>query len=370
MKIKKLIVMLLSMILVLSLVPATVFAEAAEEPEEPEEFEIYGWYDYGEEDVVTSVKLDGEELSGFSSGIESYFFAPEAKLSVEVTLEEGYELGILEDGYYFFWMIGEAEDFIPAGKTVSEVTVPDAEYLEENTVITLCMRSVSSEVPEEISIIESVTINAPKIKVGDGYTMVEHTYTYDDDHSQTYYEAEPQPEVTVPEGEPYALEWYEDENGARHDYAFWIIKDEDGNYYSPDEDVVFEYNTDYYIELYLYATDIEVMLDDDPERATNDETFRLFCLNRPPEIIVNNGELVDYEIEFMGVRGEEMRMGYEDFSPYMWVVIKVNIPEPSPETSDMNPNPWVWTMVLAISVVLTVAYYEIEDIRKAYKRQY
>lgn len=356
MKIKRISALLLAAILVLALIPAVAFAEA---PAEEELFEIYGWFDYGEEDVVTSVTLGGEELVEFGSEVVPIFAAPGDKMSIKVTLAENYELGILEENNYFWWVIGEGEDYVPAGRTTTEVTLPDAEYLEENTVITLAMRSVTSDIPEPLGVIESVVINAPVIKVGEGYDVVEYT----DDYGDIYYIAEPGPAVTVPAGEPYALDWYEDENGERFEYAYWVVKDGD-DYYYPEDAAVFEYDTDYYIEIMLYATDIDDIV---PEKAADDMLYRFFCLNRPPKITVNNGELVDFEIVgLQGPKGGQTRMDYEDFSPYMWVLIKVNVPSPqSPDTSDMDPNTWVWTMILSVSAVLTAAYYELKDIRRA-----
>ena len=332
-----------------------------------QDYEIYGYYEYNDDGInaVKSIKLDGEEIGSFGADIESLYAAPGSILKVEVDLEDGYELGIIEDNSYFYWMIGEAEYFVSAGNKKDEVTVPEVKYQDYNALITLCLRTVSSEIPEGIAVIDSVTINAPKIKVGDGWTIVTHTYDYGEGYTDTYTSAEPAPVVTVPDGAPYAIEWYVDEDGNTVDDVSWMVKDGD-DYDYPEEDCTFEYDTDYYIVVYLYATDLE-RIDDEPEfRAVSNEIYRLFCLNRPPEITVNNGELVDFMIlGGGGPKGEQTRMTYGDFSPYMAVLIKVNVPsEEAPTTSDMNPTPWVWTMITALGIVFTVLYYEMEDIRR------
>ena len=337
-----------------------------------QDYEIYGYNEYNDDglSVVKSVKLRGEELKPFGAGIESLYAVPGETLKVEVVLEDGYELGVIEDNSFFYWMIGENEEWVSAGNKKDEVILPDVGYQSYNTLITLCLRTVSSDIPEDIAVIDSVTINAPKIKVGDGWTMVTHTFDVGEGVTDSYTRAEPAPAVTVPDGAPYALEWYIDNDGNRVDDVQWMVKEGD-NFHYPDEDCTFEYDTDYYIVLYLYATDIDRIEEVPEERAANSDPYRLFCINRPPTITVNNGELVDYAIFGGGdvARGGETRMTYGDFSPYMGVLIKVNVPsEELPPTSDMNPVPWVWTMVLALSVVLTAVYYEMEDIKRTYNK--
>ena len=360
---KKTLAILLSLLLVFCLVPAAVFAEAPTEEEELEqEYEVIGWYAYGEDeesdagDLVKSVKLNGEEIGPFGSET-SFIVKPEAELSVELALEDGYELGTL-GGYFFIWMIGEGEAFIPAEGTKTKVIAPEEEYMDMNTVITLLFSVVSSEIPEDLGIIDSVTLTAPTIKAGDKITMVEHTVTYTDGSTRTYKEAEPQPEVTVPEGAPYEVDW-DLYDGEKVYASYWMLKDEDGYYY-PDEDFTFEYDTDYFIQVWIRATD--AFSEEDLE------TYRLFCLNRPPEVTVKNGELVDFYVEPMYIRGAATRMTDNDFSPFLCALIKVSVPSPEPvPTGDMNVTPWVWTMILTLSAFLTAAYYEMADIRRFHK---
>ena len=245
MKTKKVFALILSAIMVLCLIPSAVFAEAPA----AQQFEIIGWVDVCDEgwDVVQSVKLAGEELDPFGAGAESRYVEPGGDpLSIEVTLDEGYELGYSDEGHfeggYFFWMIGEGTTSVPAGNKIDKVVVPGEEYLDVSEYITLCFRTVSSDIPEDLSIIDSVTITAPKIKAGDGFTMVYREYV-NGNSTISWEEAEPRPAVTLPQGAPYAFQKDVTIDGLEFDQVYWMIDYGDVIDY-PDEDMVFEYDTD------------------------------------------------------------------------------------------------------------------------------
>ena len=301
------------------------------------------------------MKIDGVILYGPENEGEN---APVVKakpgdtLTVEITLKDRYEIWRnAEDGTMLWWEWYSGEygwKVYPAGTTATSVTLPGEEVLEESAYLQL-----NFAVQYKKTAISSVTLNAPVINEGEGYA-------YDDDEEDCL----PYPEVTVPSDAPYKVY-----------YAGWVVPSDDPDelygmgFCWPEEDATFEKGQDYYIYAYLVATDVYELFDKKAEdtRTLGADGIRLFSVDNPPEITVENGELVAYYIPYDDVSKSETRMIDGPSSAEMVVILKVNIPEEEelPPTSDMDPNPWVWTMVLTISAVLTAAYYEIQDMKRA-----
>ena len=364
MKIKKIAAILLSLLLIICLIPASVFATTAPDPEDPSDpeetptvFTITGWDGYASDGVILSVNVNGEEIPEFGAAVTA---APGETLEVEVELADGYELyQYPEDDSYFWWEYDMTVDNIGwciAGTTPTQVTLPGEDLLALTDELTLCF-----DTQFKLTAITSVSIDAPEIKEGEGYTVEE---IQEDEY--TYYESSPAPVVTIPDDAPYVAV-----------YAGWAQESDDPDdmyglgYTDAYEDVVFEKDTDYYLYVYLVAKDIYG--EGGPKgaegtRAIGPDGLRLFSVDNPPEITIKNGELVDYVIPSFGPEKAQTRAISGPASAEMLVLVKVNIPSPAPSTSDINPSPWVWTMIVALTLVLTTAYYEIEDLRKFSRR--
>ena len=344
---KKTAAILLSLLLVVCLIPVSVFADAPEPAEAPTEFTITGWWGYSYGSEVLGVKINGEDLPKSGASIKA---APGATLTVEVILENGFELYQYEDDdSYFWWEYDETADDIGwciAGTTPTQITLPGEDLLALTDELTLCF-----ETEYKLTAINSVTINGPEIKEGEGYTI---ETIQEDGRTRTV--ATPPPEVTVPEDAPYVLV-----------YAAWAQPSDDPNdmyglgFKEAYEDVVFEAGKDYYYYVYLVAKDVM-----EQGMELGPDGIRLFSVDNPPKVNVGHGVEVDHIIPYKGEdpRKPESRAISGPASAEMLVLAKVSIPKPAPSTADMNPVPWVWTMVLALGLVFTAVYYEIVDIRR------
>ena len=405
MSIKKITAMLLALLLVFCLVPACVFATAAsdpsepgttvdpsepgttagetEEPKEPAEgkedaedeggeipkvsdFYVAAWYAYSYGDDILGCTVDGVELDNaedFDEDSPIVMAKPGVTVSVEVSLKDGYELWYdEEDDAYFRWeyysLEGRYGGSCVAGSSATQVTLPGEDILADYPLLILFFAT-----DYKLTAIDSVTLNAPVIKEGEGYA-------YDSEEDDCL----PYPEVTVSLDAPYEVI-----------YAGWVVPSDDPDdlygmgFCWPEDEVTFEKGQDYYIFVELFATDIYDVYGDETDRAEGAAEatraitangLRLFSVDNPPKITVKNGELVDFYIPYEQPKSET-RMISGPASGEMLVVLKVHVPEEEeelPPTSDMNPTPWVWTMVLTLSAVLTALYYEMEDIKRAYNK--
>ena len=353
MKLRKIAALSLALILAFLMAPAAAFAEAPAET--VEEFTITGYYAYNLSTGVVSVKVNGVDLD------ESTVSAvPGSTVTVEIVLENGYEVWQnSETGEYLWWEFMTDEGWMDydAGTSLTSAIVPSEDLLETTNEIELDFAVIP-----KYTAINSVTLTAPSIAEGEGYA-----YGEVQEENSVYYDYLPIPEVTAPADAPYDVV-----------LAGWAVPSDDPEdmwglgFDEPEEDVTFEKDQYYYIYAYVLATDfLEV---DDPEVRRVDKTqstkalgpdgFRVFSVDNPPQVTIKNGEYVDSVVIY-----ETPRAVAGDISAELLVIMKVKIQDNTmPPTSDMNPAPWVWAMVLAISLAITAIYYEIADIRRAYRR--
>ena len=366
---KKTLAILLSLLLVFCLVPAAVFAEApAEEEEEITEFTVVSWNAYDDYNAIVSVKINGVDVT---DGMDEFTAAPGSTLDVEVTVRDGFELWMdSDDGSYFWWQEDDGYDYYFAGTSATQATLPGEEDLEDSPYIGLWF-----VVTVKFTAIDSVTINAPIIKEGEGYTVTEH---YNEQYNYTWYSTSPAPEVTVPSGVAYEVY-----HGYEEMEPVWLVPNDEGkeldDFETAETDGVFEKGKYYYFFVCLYASDLDDYWEEiegqergagnaaEPTRALNPAGVRVFSVNYPPNITVKNGELVCSELYYVQPRNETRAVD-GPMSAYMMAVIRVEVQdEESAPTGDMNVTPWVWTMILTLSAFLTAAYYEIADIRRFHK---
>ena len=110
MKVKKVLCILISILMVLGLFASVSFATEPEPVPDEESFIVFGYYDDGEEDgAVVSVTLNGTAIGEADNDVYEEFMrlTPGQDVNVAIELAEGYELAddthFVESGIWLYW---------------------------------------------------------------------------------------------------------------------------------------------------------------------------------------------------------------------------------------------------------------------------
>ena len=170
-RIKKVQCVFVILALMLALIPFQIFAG-----DDTDTYDIVGWYDENCLDAVTSVKVNGRELSEYNTSM--YDAVPEAdivtaqassELNVEIALEEGYALSAAEDGGVLY-LSGVQSESSGLTKSSSETTIrlPSAEWCKNDRELYLAFRTEREPEPGEsgIAVVDKVVVNVDRIDCG------------------------------------------------------------------------------------------------------------------------------------------------------------------------------------------------------------
>lgn len=163
--IKKYRYFLIAAALILAILPFQ--ANAADD----QEFDIVGWHDESCHSAVTSVKVNGTELSElntcmYDSVAEVPIVKAEASdtISVEITLEDGYALSSIGGNKLWISGVQSESDHIIGSSNTTSIQLPAADWYEQDKELYLSFKTVRKpKSGSSVTKIDKIVLNVGKI---------------------------------------------------------------------------------------------------------------------------------------------------------------------------------------------------------------
>lgn len=254
---KKVQCLFISLLLILAIVPFQTHAA--------DSFEIVGWNEEDYHKSVTSVKVNGEELSKYKpsmynskSEVNRVVASPSSDLTVEITLEDGYTLSSAEGGAKLYLSgVQSGTEHITESTSATLIQAPSASIYETDQELYLSFKT------------ERVLENSTPNTINDITLNVIGTMTCG---TQINGGADPVPNVSVPLDSGYII---------APDSAWWLKK-QGVNYIENEYPLTAKKSLIFKVDLldrgsYMFSEGLDA-----------------------GKITVNNGELLDYEMDTFG----------------------------------------------------------------------